>query len=151
MNVTSVKESKKLQALRIPDRTADFVWIPENGRYILRSLECLGMDVEFWKKFENAIPAWSGDRLLDLLPEKLTIGPVEYQLIIKKCPNAYGRCTYLVSYRLETTNSGETTTRSLITSCTDTLYEGVLDVITSLLTKYTVSGEAIRKNIQELF
>lgn len=151
MNVTGVKESKGLQAHGIPDRTADYVWIPEDGRYILRSLECLGMDIEFWKKFENAIPAWSGDRLLDLLPERMKIGPIEYQLIIQKCPNAYGRCTYLISYRLEITNSGEKTTWNLITSCTDTLYEGALDVITSLLTRHSESGEAIRNNIQELF
>ena len=151
MNVTGVKESKGLQAHGIPDRTADYVWIPEDGRYILRSLECLGMDIEFWKKFENAIPAWSGDKLLDLLPDKLKIGLIEYQLIIQKRPNAYGRCTYLISYRLEMTNSGEKTTWNLITSCTDTLYEGALDVITSLLTRYSESGEAIRKNIQELF
>ena len=106
MNVTSVEVSEKLQGYGIPDRTADYVWIPEDSRYILRSLECLGMDIEFWKKFENAIPAWSGDRLLDLLPEKMKIGPIEYQLIIQKCPNAYGRCTYLISCRLEMTNSG---------------------------------------------
>lgn len=151
MNVTGVKESKGLQAHGISDRTADYVWIPEDGRYTLRSLECLGMDIEFWKKFENAIPAWSGDRLLDLLPERMKIGPIEYQLIIQKCPNAYGRCTYLISYQLEMTNSGEKTTWNLITSCTDTLYEGALDVIMSLLTRYSESGEAIRKNIQELF
>lgn len=150
MNVTSIEESKRLREGGIPDRTADYVWIPEDGSYILRSLECLGMDVEFWKKFENAIPAWSGERLLDLLPEKLVIGPIEYKLIMKKYPNVNSQCTYLIAYQVVADQStGEKSTWTFISSCTDTIYEGALDVITTLLTRQE-SG-AIQENIKDLF
>lgn len=151
MNVTSIEESKRLRNCKIPDRTADYVWIPEDGNYVLRSLENLGMDIEFWKKFENAIPAWSGERLLDLLPEKLVIGPIEYQLIMKKYPNVNGQCTYVIAYQVVVDRStGERSTWTFISSCTDTIYEGALDVMATLLTRHQES-DAIQENIKDLF
>lgn len=150
MNVTNIEDSRRLRNFKIPDRTADYVWIPEDGSYVLRSLENLGMDIEFWKKFENAIPAWSGERLLDLLPEKLVIGPIEYQLIMKKYPNVSGQCTYVIAYQVVVDRStGDGSTWTFISSCTDTIYEGALDVITTLLTRQE-SG-AIQENIKDLF
>lgn len=81
---TSREQSERLLALGLKKETADCVWIE-------MSKDDWRIDAHSWKEYysiieEGIVPAWSLDRLRELLPKKIQYdGPLcyrEYQLVI---------------------------------------------------------------------
>ncbi len=87
MNYTSREESEKLITLGIDQNTADLVYV-SNFYYpsVLPGVNYLDVKNKIIEKYENqkdvAIPAWTTDALINLLPKKIKNESGEFQLII---------------------------------------------------------------------
>lgn len=87
MKYTTREESSKLVSLGIDQNTADLVYV-SNIYYpsVLPGVKYLDVKDKIIEKYDNdpdsALPAWTTDSLLDILPKKIKNDSGEFQLII---------------------------------------------------------------------
>ena len=157
MCITTIIASKKLIERGIPDKTADYVWIPEDGTFVLKPVEKQELGIEYWIASEGAIPAWSTDRLLDLLPREISDHVYHYRLVIKKLADKNN--SYEVTYRAcskigEEDQEFQDVENSpiWIGSGNVSLYEGALELMLTLtLVSQDPFCKSIMKEINEIY
>jgi hypothetical protein len=87
MNYTSREESLKLISLEIDQNTSDLVYV-SNIYYpsVLPGVKYLDVKDKIIEKYDgdpnSALPAWTTDALIDLLPRRIKNESGEFQLII---------------------------------------------------------------------
>lgn len=95
MKATSIEESRELIRFGLDPKTADCWWshsaLVDNGTPLW--VHTVDPSLHIYKLSEDDIPAWSVDKMLELLPMKITCGdktvtdlPVVYDL----CSDGYG-------------------------------------------------------------
>ena len=157
MCITTIIDSKKLIERGIPNKTADYVWIPESGTFVLKPIEESELGIDYWIASEGAIPAWSTDRLLDLLPREISDYIYHYRLVIKKLADKYN--LYEVTYRAyskvgdedQEIQDGENFS-IWIGSGNVSLYEGALELVLVLtLQQEGPYYKSMMKEIEEIY
>lgn len=160
MCITTIIASKKLIERGIPNKTADYVWIPEDGTFVLKPIEKQELDIDYWIASEGAIPAWSTDRLLDLLPREISDYVYHYRLVIKKLADKNN--SYEVTYRAYSKIGEEDqefqdvenspTWSWWIGSGNVSLYEGALELVLTLtLQQESPYYKSMMEEIKEIY
>ena len=80
-NYTTQEQSRKLLEHGLDPSTADMIWTYD---FMAAEITCVNIISDLLKPESPDIPAWSLSQLLNMLPEKIVIGKVEYRLKITK-------------------------------------------------------------------
>lgn len=100
MNYTSIEQSKKLLELGLKPDTADMWWTPLNWQlteyYVEVKQDGIGTP-------KNALPCWSLDALLGVLPFHLIVNNQRYAFSMHKGLNKDGE-TYMFRYNIFNTD-----------------------------------------------
>ena len=89
---TSIEQSKKLIELGINICTSDMLWTYD---FTVNAINGLNVISELLKLEENDISAWSLSKLMELMPDKISIDNESYYLYFtKKCAEFRGPITW---------------------------------------------------------
>lgn len=80
-NYTTQSQSRELLEHGLDPSTADMIWTYD---FMAGEVTCINIISDLLKPESPDIPAWSLSQLLNMLPEKIVIGNVEYRLKITK-------------------------------------------------------------------
>lgn len=80
-NYTTQSQSRELLEHGLDPSTADMIWTYD---FMAGEVTCINIISDLLKPESPDIPAWSLSQLLNMLPEKIVIGEVEYRLKITK-------------------------------------------------------------------
>ena len=80
-NYTTQEQSKELLEHGLDPSTADMIWTYD---FMAAEVTCVNIISDLLKPESPDIPAWSLSQLLNMLPEKIVVGEVEYYLRITK-------------------------------------------------------------------
>jgi hypothetical protein len=80
-NYTTQSQSRELLEHGLDPSTADMIWTYD---FMAGEVTCVNIISDLLKPESPDIPAWSLSQLLNMLPEKIVIGGVEYRLYITK-------------------------------------------------------------------
>ena len=80
-NYTTQSQSRELLEHGLDPSTADMIWTYD---FMADGVTCVNIISDLLKPESPDIPAWSLSQLLNMLPEKIVVGEVEYRLKITK-------------------------------------------------------------------
>lgn len=80
-NYTTQSQSKELLEHGLDPSTADMIWTYD---FMVGDVTCINIISDLLKPESPDIPAWSLSQLLNMLPERIVIGDVDYYLRITK-------------------------------------------------------------------